>query len=71
LSYEKATDPVVLSKFMHEKAKSIKDKDNTGWNITLRNQVVGIDEIACRGDNGQLYLNILGAQQSIDYRNEE
>ena len=65
--YDQSTDPAVLSDLMRDKAEAVKDDDNTGWDITLRNQVIGIGEIVCRGEDDQLYLNSAGVELSSEY----
>lgn len=60
--YSPETDPALLTAIMLEQARQVQDSDNEGWDITLRNQVVGIGEIACLGSDGKVYLTFEASQ---------
>ncbi len=63
--YDKAKDPALLAHVQMAEAQRIQDDDEWSWTF-YRNQVVGIGEIACTGDNGAIYLTPEGTALSLE-----
>lgn len=64
--YRQETDPVVLADEMMKQAERSQAGDNQGWTVTMRNQIVGLGQVACEGEDGTFYLTAEGAKLSSE-----
>lgn len=68
-NYQTYTDPAILAAEQLKRANAIQESDNKGWSdITFRNQVVGLGEVACVGSNDTMYLTPQGVELSLELR---